>query len=332
MKTQNKLWVTLTVIVLAIVLFLSTGPFYIVNEGYQSVVTRFGKIVSSHTEAGLHFKMPFVDVVTVYPKLILSLDGDAQRIPTKENQFIIVDTTARWRISDPVQFYNSFKTLDNAYNRLSDVIDSSTRTIITQNRLSEVVRTSNIINDSKPATVYDSANTEDETTAEIDSLVNAKTTSETVTKGRRQLSLEMAADASKMMSEYGIELIDILPRQIKYSDEMTESVYNRMIKERNQVAQAYRSVGEGRKAELMGQLEKEKRSIESEAYRKAEEIKGNADAEATRIYAEAYSADPDFYTFWASLESYKETMGNMDTTFSTDMDYFKYLYSPSGKR
>ncbi len=332
MKKKNTPWIILTVIVLAVILFFATGPLYIVNEGYQCVVTRFGDIVDYHTEAGLHFKMPFVDVVTTYPKLILSLDGDAQRIPTKENQFIIVDTTSRWRINDPVQFYKSFKTLDNAYNRLSDVIDSSTRTIITQNRLSEVVRTSNIINDSKPVTVYDSTNNEDETTAEIDSLVNAKTTSETVTKGRRQLSLEMAADASTMMAEYGIELIDILPRQIKYSDEMTESVYNRMIKERNQVAQAYRSVGEGRKAELMGQLEKEKRSIESEAYRKAEEIKGNADAEATRIYAEAYSKDPDFYAFWASLESYKETMGTMDATFSTDMDYFKYLYSPAGKR
>ena len=327
---MKKFWITLIVIAALVVVFLMMGPLYIINEGSQAVVTRFGEIVDSHTEAGLYMKVPFIDMVTTYPKLILSMDGDAQRIPTKENQFIIVDTTSRWRISDPEQFYQSFKTLDNAYTRLSDIIDSATRTIITQNRLSEVIRTSNIINTVEDNTAEISEDAD--TAAQIDSLVNAKTTSETVTKGRRQLSIEMANEARKMMPEYGIELIDILPRQIKYSDEMTSSVYNRMIKERNQVAEAYRSVGEGRKADTMGKLEKDKLSIESEAYRKAEEIKGNADAEATRIYAEAYALDPEFYTFWKSLESYKTTMPKFDATYSTGMDYFKYLYSPDGKR
>ncbi len=328
---MKKFWITLIVIAAIIVVFLMMGPLYIINEGSQAVVTRFGEIVDSHTEAGLYIKVPFIDMVTTYPKLILSMDGDAQRIPTKENQFIIVDTTSRWRISDPEQFYQSFKTLDNAYTRLSDIIDSATRTIITQNRLSEVIRTSNIINTQEDSSTTEMSEDAD-TAAQIDSLVNAKTTSETVTKGRRQLSIEMANEARKMMPEYGIELIDILPRQIKYSDEMTTSVYNRMIKERNQVAEAYRSVGEGRKADTMGKLEKDKLSIESEAYRKSEEIKGNADAEATRIYAEAYALDPEFYTFWKSLESYKTTMPKFDATYSTGMDYFKYLYSPDGKR
>jgi membrane protease subunit HflC len=327
---MKKFWITLIVIIALVVVFLMMGPLYIINEGSQAVVTRFGEIVDSHTEAGLYIKVPFIDMVTTYPKLILSMDGDAQRIPTKENQFIIVDTTSRWRISDPEQFYQSFKTLDNAYTRLSDIIDSATRTIITQNRLSEVIRSSNIINTVEESTTELSEDAD--TAAQIDSLVNAKTTSETVTKGRRQLSIEMANEARKMMPEYGIELIDILPRQIKYSDEMTSSVYNRMIKERNQVAEAYRSVGEGRKADWMGKLEKDKLSIESEAYRKSEEIKGNADAEATRIYAEAYALDPEFYTFWKSLESYKTTMPKFDATYSTGMDYFKYLYSPDGKR
>ena len=329
---MKKFWITLIVIIALLVVFLMMGPLYIVNEGSQVVVTRFGEIVDSHTEAGLYMKVPFVDMITTYPKLILSLDGDAQRIPTKENQFIIVDTTSRWRISDPEQFYQSFKTLDNAYTRLSDIIDSSTRTIITQNRLSEVVRTSNIINE----TINDGLSVEsiedDDTSAQIDSLVNAKTVSEIVTKGRRQLSIEMADEARKIMPEYGIELIDILPRQIKYSDEMTESVYSRMVKERNRVAQAYRSVGEGRKADWMGKLEKDKKRIESEADRKSEEIKGAADAEASRIYAEAYAVDPEFYSFWKSMESYKETMPKFDATYSTGMDYFKYLYSPEGKR
>lgn len=328
---MKKFWITFAIIIALVIVFLMMGPLYIVNEGTQAIVTRFGQIVSSHTEAGLYFKIPFIDIVTSYPKLILSLDGDAQRIPTKENQFIIVDTTSRWKISDPVLFYQSFTTLENAYNRLSDIIDSATRTVITQNRLSEVVRSSNLINTEVSTEILESTTTDDDTAAQINALVNARTTSETVTKGRRQLSLEMAEEARKLLPEYGILLIDILPRQIKYSDEMTESVYNRMIKERNQVAQAYRSVGEGRKADWMGKLEKDKLTISSDAYRKAEEIKGNADAEAAKIYAQAYNVNPEFYTFWKSLESYKEIVPKFDATFSTDLDYFKYMYSPTGR-
>ena len=146
---MKKVWTSLIIVVVLLVAFLMLGPFYIVNEGYQAVVTRFGQIVNTRTQAGLYIRLPVVDTVTTYPKLILSLDGDSQRIPTKENQFIIVDTTSRWRISDPVLFYQSFKTLDAAYNKLSDIIDSSTRTIITKNRLSEIVRSSNIINSKK---------------------------------------------------------------------------------------------------------------------------------------------------------------------------------------
>lgn len=327
---MKKVWTSLIIIVVLLVAFLMLGPFYIVNEGYQAVVTRFGQIVNTRTQAGLYIRLPVVDTVTTYPKLILSLDGDSQRIPTKENQFIIVDTTSRWRISDPGLFYQSFKTLEAANNRLSDIIDSATRTIITQNRLAEVVRSSNLINEL--ATSNSLVNMEDEETAQIEALVNVSTQSEAVAKGRRLLSNEMAEEARKMISEYGIELIDIVPRQIKYSDELTESVYNRMIKERNQVAQAYRSLGEGKKADWLGKLEKEKLTIQSEAYKKAEDEKGRADAEATRIYAEAYSKDPEFYTFWKSLESYKSTMPKFDATYSTNMDYFKYLYDSKGKR
>ena len=322
---MKKLLITLTIVVALLVVFLMMGPFFIVDEGAQVVVTRFGKIIDSHSDAGIYFKMPFVDQITVYPKRILSLDGEAYRIPTKENQFIIFDATSRWRISDPEMFYQSLKTLDNAYNRLADIIDSATRTIVAQNKLSEVVRSSNLINEN--------INTEiklEDSDSQIESLINARTTSEVVTKGRRQLSFEMLEEAKKMTNEYGIELIDILPRQIKYSDEMTDSVYNRMIKERNQVAEAYRSKGEGDKAEWLGKLEKDKLTIESEAYKKAEEIKGQADAEAASIYATAYNIDPEFYTFWKSLESYKQTFKKFDTTFTTDMDYFDYLYSSEG--
>ena len=333
MKKANKIFVILGVLIIALVIFMMMGPFYVINEGTQVVVTRFGKIVDTHTEAGLYFKVPFVDVVVTYPKLILSLDGDSQRIPTKENQFIIVDTTSRWRISDPAQFYQSFKTLEAANIRLSDIIDSATRTIITQNKLSEVVRSSNLINEkTENAEKETNISETDDTAAQIDSLINVSANSESINKGRRQLTLEMAEEARKMIPEYGIELIDVVPRQIKYSDEMTESVYNRMIKDRNQVAKGYRSIGEGKKKDWLGKLERDKLEIESEAYRKAQEIKGQADAEASSIYAKAYSVDPEFYAFWQSLESYKKTIPEFDVTYSTDMDYFKYLYSSKGQR
>ena len=325
-KSNKKGWGILITVVILAALLLLTGPLYIVNEGRQVVVTRFGSIVNTHTEAGLYVKIPFLDKVTTYPKLVLSLDGDEQRIPTKENQFIIVDTTSRWRISDPAKFYQNFTTLDAAYNKLSDIIDSSCRTVITQNRLSEIVRSSNIINE----TVVDSE-TEDEDTKEINSLVNESTANELVTKGRGELCRLMTVEANKLVPEYGIDLIDIVPRQIKYSDELTESVYNRMIKDRNQVAQAYRSLGEGKKAEWLGRLESDKRTIASEAYRKSEEIKGNADAQAAAIYAAAYNKDPEFYTFWKSMESYKNNLKDYPATYSTSMDYFKYLYNAEGR-
>ncbi len=339
MKVMNnkKLYVTLGAIALAIIIFLMMGPLYIVNEGTQVVVTRFGQIVNTRTDSGLYMKVPFIDVVTTYPKLILSLDGDAQRIPTSENQFIIVDTTSRWRIEDPQLFYQSFGNLDAAIVRISDIINSSTRTIITQNSLSEVVRSSNIINE-RGAQVIGASELLDEVAEEL--LQETEETPEststnavlpTVAKGREQLSIEMAQEARELVSEYGVELIDVVLRQIKYSDELTESVYNRMITDRQQVAQEYRAAGEGEKAIWLGRLDREKKSIESEAYRIVQEIRGDADAEASQIYADAYSIDPEFYAFYRSLESYEQTIPKMDTTFSTNMDYFQYLYAPDGR-
>ena len=326
-KAMKKFIIWLAVIAVLAVLLLFTGPLYIVNEGKQVVITRFGSIVGSHTEAGLYVKVPFLDKITTYPKLVLSMDGDEQRIPTKENQYIIVDTTARWRIADPVKFYQNFVTLDNAYNKLSDIIDSSTRTVITQNKLSEVVRSTNHINEKKAEAADSEESITEPATAAAD-----KDSNDTILKGRSVLCREMTSEANKLVPEYGIDLIDIVPRQVKYSDELTDSVYSRMIKERNQVAQSTRSAGEGKKAEWLGRLESDKRTIASEAYRKSEEIKGNADAEAAAIYAAAYNKDPEFYMFWKSMESYKQNLKDYPATYSTNMDYFKYLYSPDGNR
>ncbi|MFA6506078.1 MAG: protease modulator HflC [Treponemataceae bacterium] len=326
---MKKLIPILVILVLAFASFLIANPIYTIKEGEQVVVIRLGKIVAAKSDAGLHFRSPFIDSVVKYPKRIMSWDGERQRIPTKENQFIWVDTTARWRISNPAKFYESVTTLEGAYGRLDDVIDSAVRTVIADNWLRETVRNSNIISERKPTEKFEIGGEAD--TGLLTEFTKTDTSYENIQKGRRQLAEETLTLARKLVPEYGIELIDVVPRQIKYSDELTESVYNRMIKERNQIAQAFRSHGEGKKAEWLGKLENEQRSLLSSAYEKSEKIRGKADADATRIYAQAYGRDPEFFDFWRSVESYRLTMPKFDKTLSTDLDYFKYLYSPKGR-
>ncbi len=324
---------TIGIILGLVIIFLLLGPFYVVEEGQQAVVTRFGKMVAVNEDAGLKFKVPVIDSVTIYPQKILSWDGDAQRLPTAENQFIWVDTTARWEITDPQLFYESVTTLEQGYTRLDDVIDSSVRTIIARNELREAVRNSNVINEiEREALVEQQQQEEDVDVDELKELTDIRQKYSEIEKGRVALSQEMYEAASKITPEYGIELEDIIIRQIRYSDDLTESVYNRMIKERNQIAEAYRSYGEGKKAEWLGKLENEREKVLSSAYRKAETIKGNADAEATQIYAEAYQQAPDFFEFWRSIESYKKTLPEFQKTLSTDMNYFKYLYNKEGSQ
>ena len=326
---MNKLIRNIVIIAVILIIIFAAGPFYVLNEGEQSVVTRFGAITKTDTVAGLKFKMPFVDNVVKYPKKLLSWDGDAQRIPTAENQFIWVDATARWQIVDPMKFYESVTTLEQAYARMDDVIDSSVRTVIAENLLREAVRNSNIINET---TVEESINIEDEESLNaLRNLTVTKTELEPIEKGREALSDAMYSSAKGIVPQFGIELKDIIIRQIRYSDDLTQSVYNRMIKERSQVAQAYRSYGEGQKAEWMGKLDNDKRSILSEAYETSESVKGTADAEATRIYSESYQADPEFFEFWRSIESYRQILPKFRKTLTTDMEYFDYLYEQNGR-
>lgn len=325
-STTRKILIALAVIA---ILFIAANPFYIVNEGNQVVITRFGEIVNSSSEAGLHLRVPFIDVVITYPKKVMALDGDSQRIPTKENQFIIVDTTSRWKITDPIKFYEAITTIEGAYSRLSDIIDSAVRTVITSSSLNDVVRNSNLINELQH--IENFALGADAEEVQLSQITGEKIVYEDINRGRQQLSTEMATMAAEKVSDFGIELIDIVLRQIKYSDELTESVYKRMVTERNQIAQTFRSAGEGKKAEWMGMLENEKKSILSQAYNKSETLKGTSDAEASRIYADSYSKDPEFYNFWKSIETYRTTLGNFDKVLSTDMEFFKYLYAPNGR-
>ena len=326
---MKKLITLLVVVVILAALLIMMGPFYILNEGSQSLVIRFGEITKVETEAGLKLKTPFIDNVVVYPKKVMSWDGEAQRIPTKENQFIWVDATARWRISDPKMFYQSVSTMSGAFGKLDDVIDSAVRTVVSSNFLREAVRNTNDILKSTSRETFETGDAEGSDS--LRQLTQTQSSYETIDKGRRSISQEMLDMARQLTPEYGIEILDVVPRQIRYSDELTESVYNRMIKERNQIAQAFRSFGEGKKSEWLGKLENEQRSVLSKAYEQAETIKGTADATATRIYADAYGRDRAFFDFWRAIESYRQTMPNFTKTLSTKMDYFDYLYSPRGR-
>lgn len=326
---MKKLITVLVIVAVLLGLLVMMGPFYILNEGYQTVVVRFGQITKVETEAGLKFKTPFIDNVVTYPKKILMWDGEAQRIPTKENQFIWIDATARWRISDPTKFYESISTLESAFGKLDDVIDSAVRTVISSNFLREAVRNTNDITKSTSSETFETGDAEGSDSLRL--LTQTDASYELIEKGRSKLSDDMLVMAQQLTPEYGIEIIDVIPRQIRYSDELTESVYNRMIKERNQIAQAFRSFGEGKKSEWMGKLNNEQRSILSKAYEEAEIIKGSADASATKTYAEAYGRDRAFFDFWRAIESYRLTMPKFNKTLSTSMEYFDYLYGPKGR-
>lgn len=318
-KQQNALVAGLVTALVVIVFLTVLGPFYILNEGEQAVLVRFGQIVDVRQEAGLGFKVPMVDNVVIYTRKVTSWDGEARLMPTKEKQFIWVDTTARLRIKDPRTLYSKLTTMENANTRITAIIESAVRTVVAENTLEGAVRSTNAINESIAR-----EGAQSDIKPEPQPLLGND-------EGRRALSVKMLEIARPVLDQFGIEIIDLLIRQIRYSDQVTQNVYERMISERNQKAQEFRSMGEGQKKEWEGRTEAEQKSIMSEAYRQSETIKGNADAEAAKIYSDAYRKDPEFFAFWRAMESYRKTMGSFSKTLSTDMDYFRYLYSINGR-
>jgi len=293
---------------LVLLAVVSFGSFFVVNEGQQAIVTRFGKPVGEVRYAGLGFKLPFIEEVHRFEKRILKWDGDPNQITTKEKKFIWVDTTARWRIKDPLRFYMTVASIAGAQSRLDDIIDSVVRDAISGNYLVDLVR---------GATYKPSAENSAE---EIPPAAGRFT--------REQVLAEITEKARASTPEYGIELIDVQVKRLNYIEKVLEKVYERMISERNKVAAEYRSEGEGTKAEILGEMEKELRRIRSEAFKTATEIKGKADARAAAIYAEAYSRDADFYAFFKTLESIEKTAtGNNKMVISTDSDFYRYFKS-----
>jgi len=308
---------------LVLALFLGWNAIFVVDQSEQAIVVQFGEPVGEAiSEPGLHFKTPFIQDVRRFDRRLLAWDGDISQIPTLGREFVIVDTTARWRIADPLQFLRSVRDEAGARTRLDDIIDSVARDIVSGTHLEEIVR-------SRDWDVDDAA-------IEPGAAVPADVALDKPKKGRERLEQEMLAAAAKQMPELGIELVDVRIKRINYIDSVRRQVESRMISERQSIAERFRSEGQaerfrsegqGKSQEILGQMERELRTIRSEAERQAAEIRGKADAEATRIYGESYGADPEFYAFMRTLESYRSLGENTTLMIDGDADYFRYVES-----
>ncbi len=302
------------IIPLVIVLFVLYQGIFTVDETRQVVITQFGKPVGDPiTEPGLNFKIPFIQTVNYFPKNLLQWDGDPSQVPTLDKTYIYVDTFARWKIIDPLKFFQTVNNVVGGLARLDDIIDAAVRNFIAQNPLIETVRWTN---------------RELDVTEEGMEQTTHKRVMAEITTGRQNIVKGILNQANPKLKEFGILLIDVQIKRLNYVEEVRRSVYGRMIAERKQIAERFRSEGEGESRKIEGDRERDLKEITSVAYRKAQEIKGKADAEATLIYARAYNKDPDFYSFLQTLDIYKKTM-DKDTTLvlSTDSDFLRYFKS-----
>ncbi len=309
-------WISL--LAALVVVFGLAGSTYVINEAEQVVVTQFGKPVGGPVEQpGLHFKVPFIQQVHSFDKRFLEWDGEVNELPTRDKRLILVDTYARWRITDPLLFFQRLQNERGAQTRLDDILDGETRNSIANHDLVEVVRTSN--RQAEP----DQALLEEEATD-----------LEPIQYGREKIREEILSAAQGRTSDLGIEILDVRLKRINYIEDVRQNVYNRMISERKRIAARYISEGQGEALRIDGKRERELKQITSEAYRKAEEIRGDADAQATSVYAEAYDRSPDarrFYTLLKSLETLQSTV-DADTTLllSTDGELYRYLKEGGG--
>ena len=301
---------------------LLSGSMFTVSESEQVFVTEFGKPVGTpinadpaKNEAGLHFKKPFIQEVNRIEKRILEWDGPATEMPTRDKLYITVDNFARWRISDPKLYFEKLRDERSALSRLDDIIGSETRAVIASHDLIEVIRSDK---ERKPQ--------RDEALIAADSNLGVLSP---IRDGRSVLDQQILKAAAPKVKTWGIELIDIRFKRINYKPGVVEKIYARMGSERKQIADRFRSEGAGEAAKILGRKERDLQQIESEAYRKEQEIRGKADAEAKGIYSSAYNASPSaagFYQFIKTLETYQNTLSK-DTTavFTTDSDLFRLL-------
>lgn len=302
--------------------FIVIASAYTVSEWEQSILTQFGRPIGTPvTEAGLHFKVPFIQKVRRFDKRILNWDGYPNQIPTKDKKYIVVDTTARWRIMDPLLFLQTVQTERGARLRLDGILDAVTRDTISNNNLVEAVRNSNAILDRMKERLAVKKKSEALAGAEEEEVVGEI---DPVSVGREALSGIIIERARSGLKEFGIEIIDVQLRRIAYEASVEAKVYERMISERQRIAQKIRSVGLGEQAKIQGKIAKDLQEIESRSYREVQSIKGNAEAKAIRIYAQAMNADPDFYNFVRTLEAYKKALpANTTLLLSTENKFLE---------
>ena len=287
------------------------------DETEQVVVTRFDKVNRTVKASGLHFKLPVIEKALVFPNNLQEWDGDPGQIPTRDKTYIWVNTFARWKIVDPVAFFKTVGYLNQAQQRLDEIIDPTVRNFITSNRLIEAVRNSN-----RELDTFEDLGDGDPKRDKAKKPIRFSQ----VFVGRDKIDTGILNQAKPKLSQFGIELVDVKIKRINYVEEVRKSVYDRMIAERKQIAQKFRSEGRGEAQKILGEKERELKRIESEAYRTAQEIKGKADAESTLLYAAAYGLDPEFYSFIKTLEVYEAALSeNSSIILSTDSELFKYL-------
>lgn len=307
-------------VVVGALLLAATQSVYVVSESEQTVLTQFGKpLGEAVTAPGLNFKVPFVQTVHRFDKRFLEWDGERNQLPTRDKRFIFVDTYARWRISDPLKFFQRLRDETGAQSRLDDILDGETRNVIARHDLIEVVRSS-----SRPFAV----DTEEEGGSAVsDSMTDGSKGSDfVVTVGRQKLAAEVLAASQSRTADLGIEILDFQFKRINYVEAVRTEVYSRMVSERKRIAEQFRSQGTGEAARINGEKERELARITSEAFRAAEEIRGKADAEAAGIYADAYNANPELYAFLRSLETYEKIVDEKTTLLlQTDSELFQYL-------
>lgn len=300
---------------LLVVIIVLASTFFVVTETQQVVITEFGKPIREIKDPGIHTKKPFIQTVHYFEDRLLEWDGYPTQIPTLDKKYIWVDTYARWHITDPLKFLQSVRSEAGAQARLDDIIDSAVRNQLTAHILLEAIRSSN-----RPMATEIGTEGEESAIVEIEEIMF----------GRDVIAADILEEAQAIVPQYGIELVDVQIKRINYVETVRRKVYDRMIAERKQMAEKYRSEGQALRMEILGKKERELKIVLSEAYRKSEEIKGRADGEATNIYAEAYNKDPEFYSFLRTMESYKDTLKqNTWIILSTDGDYFNYIKNSS---
>jgi modulator of FtsH protease HflC len=312
---MQKIVYSILIVVTIVALVAALDSVFVIEETQQAIITQFGRPIGEpRTEPGLNVKLPFIQKVSYFDKRYLEWDGDANQVPTRDKKFIFVDSYARWEITNPLQFFIRLRDERGAHSRISDIIDGETRNAVASNDLIELVRTSN------------------RTPEQTEEFLEDLDTLEGIQIGRDLIEKLILERANERTSDLGIRILDFKFKRINYVDEVRRSINERMISERNQIADLFRSEGQGEARRIEGDKERELAAIQSEANRQAEEIRGRADAEATSIYASAYNRSTrsrELYSFLKSMETLEASLdGNTTLVISTDSELFRYLSRP----